>query len=132
MAENEQVTIALREVDRWIEDTNYKLSVGATTKSVRVLNDARKNMNDFLYEVIDWLAEGVSMDAVNNVKKTGAYLVAFERQTMKSDAVVTLPASIKSRKIIEAFVRWNEVGKNPGISLVQQIICIECNVGASI
>lgn len=29
---------------------------------------------------------------------------------MKSDAVVTLPASIESRKIIEAFVRWSEVG----------------------
>lgn len=111
VAENEQVTIALKEVDHWIEDTNYKLNIGATTKSVRALNDARKNMNDFLYEVIDWLAEGVSMDAVNNVKKTGAYLVAFERQTMKSDAVVTLPASIESRKIIEAFVRWSEVGK---------------------
>ena len=39
------------------------------------------------------------------------YLVSFERQTMKSDAVGTLPASIESRKIIEAFVRWSEVGK---------------------
>ena len=110
-AENEQVEIALREVDCWIEDVNYKLNIGATTKSVRALNNVRKDMNDFLYEVIDWFAEGVSMDAVNNVRKTGAYLVAFERQTMKSDAAVTLPASIKSRKIIEAFVRWSEVGK---------------------
>ena len=29
---------------------------------------------------------------------------------MKSDSVVVLPASIESRKIIEAFVRWSEVG----------------------
>lgn len=111
-AENEQVTIALKEVDRWIEDTNYKLNVGATTKSVRALNDARKNMNDYLYEVIDWLAEGVPLDVVNKVKETsGAFLVAFERQTTESKTSVILPASIESRKIIEAFVRWSEVGK---------------------
>lgn len=41
---------------------------------------------------------------------TSKFLVAFERQTMNSDAVVLLPASIESRKIIEAFVRWNELG----------------------
>ena len=46
------------------------------------------------------------------IRDTGnKYLVAFERQTMKSDAVIILPASIESRKIIEAFVRWSEVGK---------------------
>lgn len=112
VVENEQVTNVLREVDRWIEDVNYKLNIGATTKSVRALNDVRKNMNDFLYEVIDWLAEGVPIDVVNKVKETsGAFLVAFERQTTESNAFVILPASIESRKIIEAFVRWSEVGK---------------------
>jgi len=110
--ENEQVLIALAEVDRWIEHKDYKLSIGATTKNVRALNDARKNMNDYLYNTIDWLSEGISIDAMLKIRDTGnKYLVAFERQTMKSDAVVTLPASIESRKIIEAFVRWSEVGK---------------------
>lgn len=110
--ENEQVLIALAEVDRWIENKDYKLSIGATTKNVRALNDARKNINDYLYNTIDWLSEGISIDAMLKIRDTGnKYLVAFERQTMKSDAVVTLPASIESRKIIEAFVRWSEVGK---------------------
>ena len=35
--ENEQVLIALAEVDRWIEQKDYKLSIGATTKNVRAL-----------------------------------------------------------------------------------------------
>ena len=104
--------IALAEVDRWIEHKDYKLSIGATTKNVRALNDARKNINDYLYNTIDWLSEGIAIDAMLKIRDTGnKYLVAFERQTMKSDAVVTLPASIESRKIIEAFVRWSEVGK---------------------
>lgn len=110
--ENEMVLIALAEVDRWIENKDYKLSIGATTKNVRALNDVRKNIKDYLFDTIDWLSEGVSIDAMLKIRDTGNKSpVAFERQTMKSDAVITLPASIESRKIIEAFVRWSEVGK---------------------
>lgn len=110
--ENEQVLIALAEVDRWIEQKDYRLSIGATTKNVRALNDARRNINNYLFNTIDWLSEGVSIDAMLKIRDTGnKLLVAFERQTMKSDAVIILPASIESRKIIEAFVRWSEVGK---------------------
>lgn len=109
--ENEKVAIALKEIDRWIEDKSYKLNIGQTTANVRALNDARKNINAYLFAVIDWASEGVPIDAVVRVRDTSnKFLVAFERQTMRSDAVVTLPASIESRKIIEAFVRWNEVG----------------------
>lgn len=110
--ENENVMIALAEVDRWIEQKDYKLSIGATTKNVRALNEARKNINNYLFNTIDWLSEGISIDAMLKIRDTGnKLLVAFERQTMKSDAVIILPASIESRKIIEAFVRWSEVGK---------------------
>lgn len=109
--ENEQVIIALGEVDKWIENKDYKLSIGATTKSVKALNDARKNINDYLFNVIDWISEGVPIDAMIKIRDTPSkFLVAFERQTMKSDAVITLSASIESRKIIEAFVRWSEAG----------------------
>lgn len=110
--ENEMVLIALAEVDRWIENSDYKLSIGATTRNVRALNDARNNINNYLFDTIDWLSEGVSIDAMLKIRDTGnKKLVAFERQTQKSDAIITLPASIESRKIIEAFVRWSEIGK---------------------
>ena len=109
--ENEQVAIALKEVDKWIENVDYKLNIGQTTANVRALNEARKNMNAYLYAVIDWASEGVPIDAMVRVRDTSnKFLVSFERQTMKSDSVVILPASIESRKIIEAFVRWSEVG----------------------
>lgn len=111
VAENNKVIIALKEVDKWIENKDYKLSIGATTKNVRALNDARKNINDYLFNVIDWISEGVPIDAMIKIRDThGKFLVSFERQTMESDAVVMLSASIESRKIIEAFVRWSEVG----------------------
>lgn len=111
VTENPQVAIALKEIDKWIENKSYKLNIGQTTANVRVLNDARKNINAYLYAVIDWVSEGVPIDAMVRVRDTAnKFLVSFERQTMKSDAVVTLPASIESRKIIEAFVRWSEVG----------------------
>ena len=109
--EPEQVIIALNELDQWIQKKSYKLSIGATTKNVRPLNDARKNINAYLYNVIDWSSEGVPIDAVVKIKDTPQkFLVAFERQFSMSDCVVTLSASIESRKIIEAFVRWSEMG----------------------
>lgn len=110
--ENEKVVLALKEVDKWIENKDYKLSIGATTKSVRPLNDVRKNINDYLYEVIDWTSEGVSSDAVSKRRDTkNKFLVSFERQTMQSDSAIELPASIESRNIIEGFLRWEEIGK---------------------
>lgn len=109
--ENSQVSIALKEVDRWIENQEYRLSIGATTKNVRALNDVRKNINDYLFGVIDWVSEGVPIDAMVKIRDTqNKFLVAFERQTMKSDAVITLSASIESRRIIESFLRYGEVG----------------------
>lgn len=108
--ENEQVAIALKEVDKWIENKEYRLNTGATTKNVRALNDARKNINDYLYNVIDWVSEGVPIDAATKIRDTQGKFVAFERQTMRSDSLITLSASIESRKIIESFVRWNELG----------------------
>ena len=109
--ENEQISIALSEVDKWIEQKDYKLNVGASTKNVRALNDTRKNINDFLYNTIDWVTEGVSVDAVLNIKNnSNKYLVAFEKQSRTSDAVILLPPTIESRKIIESFLRWSEIG----------------------
>lgn len=111
ISENPQVSIALKEVDRWIENKEYRLSIGATTKNVRALNDVRKNINDYLFGVIDWISEGVPIDAMVKIRDTqNKFLVAFERQTMKSDAVITLAATIESRKIIESFLRYGEVG----------------------
>ena len=93
------MAIALKEVDKWIENIDYKLNIGQTTANVRALNDARKNMNTYLYAVIDWESEGVPIDAMVRVRDTSnKFLVSFERQTMKSDSVVVLPASIESRK----------------------------------
>lgn len=109
--ENPQVSIALKEVDRWIENKEYRLSIGATTKNVRALNNVRKNINDYLFGVIDWVSEGVPIDAMVKIRDTqNKFLVAFERQTMKSDAVITLAATIESRRIIESFLKYGEVG----------------------
>ena len=107
----EEVSDVLHEVDKWIEHKDVKLNIGQTTKNVRGLNDARKNMNDYLFSVIDWASEGVPIDAMIKIRDTAnKFLVAFERQTMKSDAVITLTASIESSEIIEAFVRWSIEG----------------------
>lgn len=109
--ENPKVAIALKEVDRWIENKNYRLSFGQTTGDVRALNDVRKNINVFLYQVIDWVSEGIPVEIAKIYNDSNKFFVSFERQTKKSDSLITLPASIESRKIIEAFLRYDEIGK---------------------
>ena len=98
----------LQEVDNWIQNKDYKINFGATTASVRALNYARNDINKFLFDVIDWVSEGVSVDAVNKIEDKK--LVSFERQTQKSVSVIVLPANIESRRIIEAFVKWRSLG----------------------
>lgn len=110
--ENPEVSDALKEVDRWIENEEHKLSIGATTKNVRALTNVRKDINDYLFNVIDWISEGVPVDAMIKIRDTSnKFLVTFERQTTKSDALVLLPASIESRKVIESFLKWRLIGK---------------------
>lgn len=108
VVENKQVSLALTEVDTWIHNREYKLNLGATTASVRALNNARNDINKYLFDVIDWISEGVSIDCVNKIENKK--LVSFERQTQKSNSIIELPANLDSRRIIEAFVKWRELG----------------------
>lgn len=108
ITENKQVSLALKEVDTWIHNKDYKINFGATTASVRALNNARNDINNYLFAVIDWISEGVSIDTVTRIEDRK--LVSFERQTQKSNSIIVLPATLESRRIIEAFVKWREVG----------------------
>ena len=111
--ENKQVILALKEVDKWIQDKNYKINFAATTASARPLNEARKYMNNYLFDVIDWVSEGISIDLYNRIKDRT--LISFERQTTSKSiesSIITLPATLETRRIIEAFVRWTYVGNH--------------------
>ena len=111
--DKESIDIALSEIHKWIENETYKLNVSSNVKGVKELSEARKNINNYLYETIDWVSEGIPIDIVEKYKNTNSkYFVSFERQTTKVDALIELPAEVRTEEILEAFIRWNIQGNN--------------------
>lgn len=107
----DSVNIAMSEIHKWMENKNYKLNVASNVKGVKELSEARKNINNYLYDAIDWVSEEIPVDVVEKYKNTSSkYLISFERQTTDSDALIKLPAEIKTERILEAFIRWNIQG----------------------
>lgn len=107
------------------------INLGTTGGTEGIVRTAREDMGDFLLSAIDWQIEGVSLDNVSKVKaaisgKNSRYkLVALENQT-KGEGYYILPANWDSLRIINAFIRFREIGKQswdyPGSDLDCYII----------
>lgn len=111
------------EKQKKFDDANVKLTQWANGLPINLSNTgiegtifaARDDMANFLLSVINWQAEGVSLDNVAKVKasisgKASKYkLVALENQ-IKGNGYYILPANWESLNIINAFIRWREFG----------------------
>lgn len=64
---------------------------------------------DYLFNAINWQAEGISMDNAEKVRDSSVLLVALEGQT-KKDGLYILPANWESLNLVLAFIRWKEFG----------------------
>lgn len=74
-----------------------------------VLNNAMKDLNDFLVSAIDWQAKGISHDFVSKVGESSTRFVALQNQS-KGSGFFALPASTESLCVISAMIRWNRLG----------------------
>lgn len=107
-----------------LDDANAKLTQWANGMPINLtttggtegtIRTAREDMGEFLLSVINWQAEGVSLDNVSKVKaaiigKASKYkLIALENQT-KGSGYYHLPANWDSLNVINAFIRWREFG----------------------
>lgn len=86
------------------------IDVSATIGTAGILRAAQADMCNYLFSVINWQAEGISIDNINKVKASKSTLLMFENQT-KGHGFYTLPATWESMNIISAFIRWREYGK---------------------
>lgn len=108
----ERLNWTTKELSKWINSKKDTLEVGSNTPHLRDLNDARRNINNYLYNVIDWQAEGVPNDVVRILKKRKEkFFVSFERQRSGNKGIIELPADNESMLLIEAFVKWSVLGK---------------------
>lgn len=110
-AQKSKLQSAANELSKWVGNPQYRLNFAASTASVVLLYHARRNINDYLYDVIDWLSEGVSIDEVNKIYgQNRSLFVSFERETQKSTSVYVLPANNDSLMLLDAFIRWEVLG----------------------
>ncbi len=92
------------------EWTNGKpIDISATVGVIRLLNAAREDICNYLFSVINWQSEGISIDNVSKVKNSKPQLVALENQT-KGTGRYIMPANWESLSVISAFIKWREYG----------------------
>lgn len=86
------------------------IDVSATGGTIGVLNRALGDLNSYLRDAINWLAEGVSPDDVAKALSGSRNILALERQS-KGTGYYTLPSSWESMNLLEVMIRWREFGK---------------------
>lgn len=108
--ERAQLNESLQAIENWI--SGGTINVGTTTGNIALISKAREDICNYLYSVINWQAEGVSMDNIDKIKKVKERLVGFDRQKRGADQMFyKLPADRETQSIVEAFMEWNVLGK---------------------
>ena len=92
----------IKDVDNWLQ--------GGTFEKFK---DVRDNINNFLYDSINWQNEGVSYDSVIRLRNSQySYLVSFERQKANADnGLIILQCNSTTANVIRAFLAWQYSGK---------------------
>ena len=107
---DKEINGAMSEIDKWIEDKEYKLNI-STVGYYKYISEARRDINDYLYDRIGWLSEGISRHLYLMYKNTsGKFLVSFDKQKGNTDALILLPATTETRTIVEGFIKYRVEG----------------------
>lgn len=98
---------ANKKLTQWANGDSINLtSTGGAEGTIRT---AREDMGEFVLSAINWQLEGVSMDNVEKVKASKYKLIVLENQT-NGNGYYILPAKWESVSLINAFIRWRELG----------------------
>lgn len=103
-----KVATARGVLTNWINGKD--IDVSATGGTIGVLNKALGDLNAYLKDAINWLAEGVSLDDVNKALSGTRNILVLERQT-KGTGYYTLFSTWESMNLLEVMIRWREYGK---------------------
>lgn len=92
---------------KWIQGGS--LVFDSTKKDAKMMQQARDEMNRYIYNAVNWQIEGVSIDNIS--KFTSKRFIEFERQSKDvGKALITLPASQETQNVLEAFVAFVTLG----------------------
>lgn len=76
------------------------------------MSNARDEITKYTLSAINWQSEGVSPDTLAKISNSKyKNFIGFENQSSGLDRVLyVIQASRKNQEIIEAFIRWSELG----------------------
>lgn len=105
-----RINNAIDALNKWVGGS--KINVGATTDNIVLLSNARDEMTKYILSAINWQSEGVSLDTLDKISNSKyKNFIGFENQSSGLDRVLyVIKASRKNQEIIEAFIRWAELG----------------------
>lgn len=93
---------------KWIQGGS--LNFDSTKKDVKMMQQARDEMNRYIFNAINWQIEGISVDNIS--KYTSKDFIEFERQSKKvGKSLVVLPADPDTQSVLEAFVAFVTFGE---------------------
>lgn len=72
-------------------------------------NTYKKSLEDFIYNSIDWQAQGVSLDNAQKVKAYG--LIEIEKSTRNTTGLYRIEANNENAAVFDAFAKWSIIGK---------------------
>lgn len=93
---------------KWMQGGS--LNFDSTKKDVKMMQQARDEMNRYIFNAINWQIEGISVDNIS--KYTSKDFIEFERQSKKvGKSLVVLPADPDTQSVLEAFVAFVTFGE---------------------
>ena len=96
-------------IRRWVDDSEFLLPIGNNVGIEEALTAARKAFNQYVYDAIDWKAEGVTKNRLSKVFQGKDQIISFQRQRRgKSFPIVVEPA--EAELVLLAFVRYRIYG----------------------
>lgn len=105
-----RINNAIDALNKWVGGS--KINVGATTDNIVLVSNARDEITKYTLSAINWQSEGVSPDTLAKISNSKyKNFIGFENQSSGLDRVLyVIQASRKNQEIIEAFIRWSELG----------------------
>lgn len=95
--------------DKKLKDMIYQNFIVEILNDDKMMQQARDEMNRYIYNAVNWQIEGVSIDNIS--KFTSKRFIEFERQSKDvGKALITLPASQETQNVLEAFVAFVTLG----------------------
>jgi len=100
--------LGIQTIYKWIEGGS--LNFDSTKKDAKMMQQARDEMNRYIYNAINWQIEGISIDNIS--KFTSRDFIEFERQSKKvGKSLVMLNATPQTQNVLEAFVAYVTLGE---------------------